>query len=288
MSITVRSQSTQPNRTISFEFPGKQVLSYVVGIAYWKFTYGSKDHHVRTCALNLAANKDEPGRISVKVTATLSDDSGNNISNGDSSVTVCLIAVLDSPDSQLALGAANAISNNGASSGIPVPSANLAISSALLSGWELGFNGDHHVRHFLTAAGLSVNGTSAQITAQAKMSDDSGNKASTATINGGMLAATPAESGLLTVSKTNLQDSGQVIAEFPRELSEAVVLLQSVDMQFGGDHHVKAMGGGSSGWSIDGKNVKLDNARAFMNDGSGHNEASGSSEVNLLVVGIPK
>lgn len=288
MPIAVQSQTTQPNKTITFDFAGKQVLSYVVGIAFWKFTYGSKDHHVRTCALNLAANKDESSKVSVKVTGTLSDDSGNNISNTDSSVTVCIIAVVDSPDSQLALGAANAIPNNGASSALPVPSANLAISSATLSGWELGFSGDHHVRRFLTAAGLSVNGTSAQISAQAQMHDDSGNSASTASINGGMIAATPSESGLMTISKTNLQDSGAVTAEFSRDVADAIVLLQSVDMQFKGDHHVKSLGGGSSGWTVEGKNVKLDNARAFMSDTSGNNEVSASSGVNIVVVAIPK
>lgn len=288
MPLAVQSQSTQPNKTITFEFPGKQVLSYVVGLAYWKFTFNSKDHHVRTCALNLAANKDEPGRVSVKVTGTLSDDSGNNISNTDSLVTVCIIAVVDAPDSQLALGAANAIPNNGASGPLPLPSSNLAISSAMLSGWELGYSKDHHVRRFLTAAGLSVNGTSAQITGQAQMHDDSGNNAATASINGGMIAATPAESGLMTVSKTNLQDSGAVTAEFPRDVASAIVLLQSLDMQFSGDHHVKSLGGGSSGWTVEGKNVKLNNARAFMTDNTGHNEVSGSSGVNLVVVAIPK
>jgi hypothetical protein len=288
MSIVVASKITQPNQTITFEFPGHQVLNYVVGLAYWKFSFGSKDHHVRTCALNLASNKDEPGKVSVKVTGTLSDDSGNNISNTDSQVTVCIVAVLDSPDSQIALGAANAIPNNGASTALPVPSSNLAISSAVLSGWELGFSGDHHVRHFLTTAGLSVNGNSAQITAQAQMSDDSGNSATTASINGGMIAATPAESGLMTVSKTNIQDSATVTAEFPKDVLDAVVLVQSVDMQFKGDHHVRSLGGGSTGWVVEGKQVKLDNARAFMYDTSGNNEVTGSSSVNLVVVGTPK
>ena len=115
MPILLRSITTQPNKTITFDFSGHQVLSYVVGLSYWKFTFGSKDHHVRTCALNLSSNKPEPSKVSVKVTGTLSDSSGNNINESDSSVVVNIIAVVDSPDSQLALGSSNAINNNSAS-----------------------------------------------------------------------------------------------------------------------------------------------------------------------------
>jgi hypothetical protein len=222
------------------------------------------------------------------VCAECSDLTRNNIKESDSSVVVNIIAVVDSPDSQLALGSSNAINNNGASAAIALPSSSLSIASALLSGWDLSFgSSDHHLRHLLTAAGFSANGAQGQITSQAQMFDDSGNSATTASINGGLIAATPAETGLLSMSESNLQTTDVIDVEFGRPISDAVVFLQSVDMQFSGDHHVRTLGGGTSSWTRGATGVKLKDARAFMSDDSGHNEVTASSSVNLVVVAIP-
>jgi hypothetical protein len=290
MPVAIRNTKTDPNKTVTFNFGSDRVLSYVVGIADWSFTFGSSDHHVRTLSLSLASNQPDAHTVTTKVTAVLSDASGNNIKNSDSSVFVCCVALVNSADSNLTLAGANAIPNNGASAPIALPGSSLSIAAAFLSGFDLSFGGgsDHHVHSVLTAAGLTASGTQGQITAQAAMEDSSGHGASTASINGGLIAATPSETGLYAKSETNLQTSDPVDIEFGTKISDAAVLLQDVDVQFdGGDHHVKTLGGGASDWTVRSTSVTLANARAFMRDDSGHNEASGSSSVSLVVVAIP-
>ena len=291
MPVQLRYTTTQPNETVTFDFgANNQVLSYVAGIAYWKFSYGSDDHHVKTAALSLTTNQADSHTVTAKVNATLSDNSGNNISNADSSVVVCCVAVVNSADSNLALGGANSIPNQGASSPIALPGSSLAISSSFLSGFNLSYgSSDHHVHDFTTSAGFTQNGSQGQITAVAEMSDGSGNSASTATINGGLIAATPSETGVYAQAKTNLQTTSSVDVEFSKPISDAVVLLQDLDVQFGDDddHHVKTFGGGTTGWEVHATSVTLDNARAFMSDDSGNNQVDSASSVSVLVVAIP-
>lgn len=288
MPVAIRYTKTAPNKTVTFDFGSDQVLSYVVGIADWSFTFGSSDHHVKDLSLSLASNQPDFHTVITKVTAVLSDESGNNINDSDSSVIVCCLALVNSADSNLTLAGANAIPNNGASAPIALPGSSLSIAAAFLSGFDLSFgDSDHHVHSVLTAAGLTASGTQGQITAQAAMDDSSGHGASTASINGGLIAATPSETGLYTKSQTNVQSTDPVTIEFGTKISDAAVLLQDVDMQFDGDHHIKTLGGGTSGWTVKSTSVVLDNARAFMSDDSGHNEAGGSSGVSLVVVAIP-
>jgi len=289
MPVELRYTSTQPNKTVSFDFgTDSSVLSYVVGIAYWQFTYESSDHHVKTLALGITANLADTHTVTAKVTGTLSDDSGNNISNSNSEVIVCCLAIVDSADSNLTLAAANSIANQGTSNQIALPGSSLSISSAFLAGFNLAYSsGDHHVHSFLTSAGFTQNGSVGEITAQAAMSDSSGNSVNTATINGGLVAATPIESGLVAQSKVNLQTTDTVDVEFSKSISAAVVLLQDVDMQFSGDHHIKTIGGGTTGWTLRSTGVTLDNARAFMSDASGNNQVDSASSVSVVVVAVP-
>jgi hypothetical protein len=287
MPITTKSQSTEPNKTITFDFGSDNVLRYVLGVAYWSFTYGSNDHHIKTVSLDLASNQPSASKIDCTVTGQLMDDSGNNIKNSSSSVTVCCIAELNSTDANISLAGAQGIPNGGNSGPIALPGSSLTISQAVLAGFNLSYSKDHHVRKLGTVAGFTANGSQGTITSQAWMADDSGNTASTATINGGLIAANPSEAGLLAESKTNQQTTDKLIVGFEKTLSSAVVILQSLHMEFSKDHHVKTLGGGCTGWSVDGKNVTLDNARAFMKDDSGHNQVDGSSSVSLAIFGIP-
>ena len=289
MPVQLRYTTTQPNETVTFDFgANNQVLSYVAGIAYWKFSFGSDDHHVKTVALGLNTNQADGHTITAKVNGTLSDASGNNISNADSSVVVCCVAVVNSADSNLTLGGASSIPNQGASAPIALPGSSLSISSAFLSGFNLSYgSGDHHVHGITASAGFTQNGSQGQITAQADMSDNSGNSASTETINGGLIAATPSETGVYALSRTNLQTSSPVDVEFSKPISDAVVLLQDVDMELPGDHHIKTLGGGTTAWEVRATSVTLANARAFMSDDSGNNQVDSASNVSVVVVAVP-
>ncbi|MEA2564065.1 MAG: hypothetical protein QOH06_5569 [Acidobacteriota bacterium] len=289
MPVQIRSTSTQPNQTATFDFTGYNVLSFVTGIAYWDFHFHGDDHQVKTLALSLVNNQPDSHTVNVNVSGTFSDDSGNNIDNPDSSVVLCCVAVVDSPDSSLTLAGASSIPNGGASAPIALPGSSLAISSAFLSGFDLSYGDtDHHVLRFQTAAGFAANGSQGEITAQAAMSDNSGDDASTTTINGGLIAATPNESGLLVESRANLQTHDDVVVEFGTEISNAVPLLQSLDVQFDSGHCVQAIGGGCTSWYVSGTSVTLYGALAFMHDISGNNQDDSASSVSMLVVAIPR
>jgi hypothetical protein len=288
MPIALRQKSTSANSTVTFDFGSDSVLSFVTGISYWKFTYGSDDHHVQTMALSLANNQPDPHKVTVRVSSTLSDDSGNNIKNSDSSVHVCCIALTNSTDKELALAGATAIPNNQSSGPISLPGSSLTIASSFLAGFDLSYgSNDHHVRKIHTAAGFTANGTQGAITSQAAMGDDSGNNASTATINGGLVAATPAETGIFAQSVVNQQTSDTVDVDFGRSISDAVVMLQGLMLQFSKDHHVKTLGGGVDSWKVSGNKVSLVSPRAFIKDDSGHDQVDSDSGVSLVVFATP-
>lgn len=288
MPIALRQTSAETNSTITFDFGNDSVLSFVAGISYWKFAYGSDDHHVQTLALSLATNQPDPHKVTARVTATLSDDSGNNIKNSESSVHVNCIALVNSADKELALSGATAIPNNQSSNPVALPGSSLAIASSFLAGFDLSYgSSDHHVRKLHTAAGFTANGSQGAITSQAAMGDDSGHNASTATINGGLAAATPTETGLFAQSVVNQQTTDTVDVDFGRSISDAVVMLQSLTLDFGKDHHVKSLGGGVDSWKVSGSKVLLYGPHAFIEDDSGHNQVDSDSGVSLVVFATP-
>ncbi|KFA94321.1 hypothetical protein [Archangium violaceum] len=286
MPIAVRYVHSQPSKTVTFDFSGHKVLSYTIGLAYWRLSFNN-DNHVRTLKISLSANQPNEAQVTVKVNGEIRDDSGNTIHVDDSSVVACCIAVVDNKDSNVVLASANGISDGTQSAGIALPSSTLSIGAAFLSGFELVYGSDNHVLSVELATGMVQNGTTAYIRADASMSDSSGNMATTATLNAGLLAASTTEAGVYAVPMLNLQAPGTTVpVEFKKELSDAVVLLQDYQVRFAKDHHVRSIGGGCHQWAVEGSTVKLTTPRAFMWDDSGNNESSGS--VSLLVVGIPK
>ncbi|ODC03620.1 hypothetical protein BFW38_08755 [Terasakiispira papahanaumokuakeensis] len=291
MPISIDTQITAPNRSVTFNFDDS-VLAYVVGISYWDFSFGSNDHHVKELELSIQANKPTTQQVTAQITAKLNDDSGHGIDSGSSSIHVTCIAVIGSQDANVALVNENRIASGAESPAFPLPSNSLSISASFLSGWDLSQTEDHHVKTFTTAAGFSQSGSNGQITGQAQMVDTSGNFAS-GWIDGGSLAASTTENGILAKAVTNKQTDSKFGVDFTDELQdktikEAAVLLQNLTVTFGGDdHHVKTIGGGCSGWQADGTSVNLDNARAFLTDDSGHKQSNNDSNVSVMVVVTP-
>lgn len=286
MPIAVRHIHTEPSKTVTFDFSGHKVLSYTVGLAYWRLSFNN-DNHVRTLKISLSANQPNDSQVTVKVNGEIRDDSGNTIHVADSSVVACCIAIIDNKDSNVVLASANGISDGTQSAGITVPSGTLSIDAAFLSGFELGYGNDNHVLSVELTTGVSANGNTAYIKADASMSDSSGNKATTAKLDAGLLAANTTADGVYAVAKTDLQAPGTTVpVEFKKPISDAVVLLQDYQVRFAKDHHVRSIGGGCHQWTVEGSTVRLTTPRAFMWDDSGNNESSGSS-VSLLIVGVP-
>lgn len=287
MPIAIKTISITPNKTVTFDFPDN-VLAYVVGINYWRFSFGKDDHHVKKLLLSLDSNKPSSKQVTTKISAQIDDDSGHGISDGDSQVSVSCIAVLGAVDNNITLTGANGIPSEGSSKVLPVPSSTLSIGSSFVTGFSLSQSEDHHVKRIQTTAGFDQSGNSGQITALAQISDTSGHSG-TGTLNGGLVAASTSERGLLSLAVTNKQTDTSVSVDFGQALgADAAVLLQNLEVTFGSDdHHVKSIGGGCSGWKVEGSKVTLDNARAFVSDTSGHSQDNGASNVSLVVFALP-
>ena len=287
MPIAIQTLSSEPNKTLTFNF-GSSVLSYVVGVAYWEFSYGKKDHHVETISLKINANQPSSQQVTATVTAELQDGSGNKIDNASSTVKVCCVAVVTAQDNNITLVNVNNIDNNSQSGSIALPSSALSISSAFLSGFDISYGSkDHHVEQVQLSAGFNQSGNTGYITSQAQMSDDSGNNAS-GSINAGLVAASTNETGILGQIVTNQQTNSNINVPFNQPISEAAVLIQSYKVTYGSsDHHVRTIGGGSSGWSVSGSSVILNNAQAFISDDSGNKQNNNDSDVSMIVFAVP-
>ncbi|EPX56755.1 hypothetical protein D187_008097 [Cystobacter fuscus DSM 2262] len=287
MPIAVRHVHTQPSKTVTFDFGDHKVLSYTVGLAYWRLSFDN-DNHVRTLKISLSPNQPNATQITVKVNGEIRDDSGNTIHVEESSAEVCCIAVVDTKDSNVLLTSVNGISAGTQYGPIALPSSSLSMGAAFISGFELGYGSDNHVLSLELSTGFNANGTSGYIKADASMSDSSGNMATTAKLDAGLLATSLNQDGVYSVAKNNLQASGTTVpVEFKVPLSDAVVLLQDYQVRFAKDHHVRSIGGGCEKWTVEGNTVRLTAPKAFIKDDSGNTESS-SSSVSLLVVGIPK
>lgn len=287
MPIAIKSTSTPPNKTVTFDFPSN-VLAYVVGVSYWKFSFGSDDHHVKKMSLSLDNNQPGARQVTTTVTAKIDDESGHGISSADSNIRVSCIAVIEAADGNILLASGNSIPSGDSGQSLPLPSSSLSIGTAFVAGFALTQDKDHHVRSVQTTAGFKQTGNSGQITSQALLVDTSGHFAS-GNLNGGLVAASSSERGLLSSALTNQQTDKAQGVDFGRALAaDAAVLLQSLTVTFGNDdHHVKSIGGGCSGWKVEGNKVTLDNARAFITDGSGHVQNDSESDVSLVVFAVP-
>lgn len=288
MPIAVSYATVKPSQTATFDFNGRTVLDFTVGIAYWKFGYNN-DNFVHNLELSLAINKASASVVTAKVVGKLSDDSGHTLDTENCSVVVCCVAVLDTKNSYVALDSASGIPSNGQSPGISLPSASCAIHTTFLAGWKLEYTKEHQVAAVQFSTGISVNGTIANITATASMDDLSGNKA-TAQLDGGLIAAVTLEDGVLQKTLIDQQTSNTVSVDFGKPLSAAVVLLQNFQATFhkNQDNHVRTMGGGCARWTVEGSTVRLESPKAFITDDSGNVADDTKSSVSLVVIGVPQ
>ena len=295
MAIELKYKTVNPGDTATFDFSSDDggdhtVQAYAVGIAFFELSYGDTDHHVQTASVSLSTNKPDATTVTAKVSAKLKDNSGHNLKKSDSSVTVCCIAVTGAADPNTVLNNQYGILSGSQSAGIALPSSNPQVLQAFLSGFDLSFgsNSDHHMQGADAVAGSSLNGSTAYITSEANMWDNSGHNASTATIDGGLIAQTT-ESGIVIKVKSDEQTSNPVDVDMGQPIDKAVVLLLSWTMQFdSGDHHVKKMLAGCSDWDITGDNndtVTLDFAHAHLKDNSGNDQNNNKSDVSLVIIG---
>jgi hypothetical protein len=291
MAIELKSSTINLNQSASFTFD-RPVLANVVGISFFSLTYGNTDHHVKKISLSIQTSW-SGNSVQASVTAQLIDASGNLIDKGDSKVGLICIANTDSADNNLSFATVDGILTGTQSTPISLPGSSLKFAQPGIAGFALSFgDGDHHLRQMLVSLGFAQHGTTGQISADAAMVDSSGHEASTESADAVLIAGNYAETGMEIAILTNQQTTSSQQVSFSKPLSSAVVMMNSFTITFGGDdHHVKTVGAGCSGWSLDSSDtskVTLDNARAFVSDNSGNTQDNHASFVNLVVVGIPK
>ncbi|OQW47124.1 MAG: hypothetical protein A4S16_08980 [Proteobacteria bacterium SG_bin6] len=207
---------------------------------------------------------------------------------------VC-IANTDATDNNLALATVDGILTGTQSQDIALPGNSLKFAQTGVAGFALSFaDGDHHRRQLLVSLGFVIHansGNTGKISAEAAMIDSSGHSASTESADAILVAGNYAETGVEMVMLTNQQTSSPQTVGFSKPLSQAVVLVNGFTITFkGNDHHVKTIGAGCSGWTLNGTDtskVMLNDARAFVSDNSGNTQDDQASFVNLVIVGIP-
>lgn len=290
MAIEVKSTSINLNQTAKFVFD-RPVLSNVIGISFFSMTYGNNDHHIKKISLSIQPSWSN-NEVQASVTAQLVDDSGNLIDKADSVVGLVCIANTDAADNNLALATVDGILTGTQSPDITLPGNSLKFAQPGVAGFALAFaDGDHHLRQLLVSLGFANHGNTGRISADAAMVDSSGHSASTESADAILVAGNYAETGVEMVMLTNQQTSSPQTVGFSKPLSQAVVLVNGFTVTFKGkDHHVKTIGAGCSGWTLNGTDtskVMLNDARAFVSDNSGNTQDDQASFVNLVIVGIP-
>ncbi|PRQ09706.1 hypothetical protein [Enhygromyxa salina] len=290
MTVAIQTLSTLPNKEIVFDFgKGTNVLHYVVGISYWKFSFDNTDQRIDTITLNLTSNS-AGSQVTTSIAAQL-QGGDHKMGYKNSSVTLSCVAILNDDNRNYTFGSGLGIPNGGRSSPITLCSSTPSVSSAFLSGFSLRYSGSkHHVQTIQTTAGVATDGSTGYITSQANMNDHSNNWAQNPTIDGGLIYVDKSQTGLLAQALPNQQAASPVSVKFPgTSLSAAAVMLQSLTVSYGSghDHDIKHVGGGAPNWTVGGDTVVLDSAQAFMSDDSHNSQQNSDSRVSLIVLGIP-
>ena len=291
MTMYSRRVVTPLNRTVSFFFE-TEIVSYLAGIAYFEITYGKTDHLLKEVHLSTKWEHPSGNIILVTVEADIKDDSGDDIDSQDSLATVVVLA-WDTLPSTVAFGSVTGLANGqtGPGGGIPITGPPV-ISVAFLSGFDLSYQDDNWIKSASAGAALgSPTSNLGYITASAAMADSSGHNATTATVDGWLLAASVADPGFAVIEQADLQTQNPVTVRFSVPAGQAVVdgavLLQNFSVQYPvSNNWIKTLGAGAMDWSIDGNAITLTNARAFMWDNSGHYQDDNNSNASLVVVAV--
>jgi hypothetical protein len=289
MPVQMQHQTTKPNDTVIFNFDDT-VLDYMVGIAYWSFTFGDSDHHVNTVQLSISSSKPTGREIHCSVFGKLQDHSGHHIDEQASSVTVVCVAQVGGVDENVVLANVTGIADGGISRAIQLPSGGAVSNAVGLSGFNLSYKGgdDHHVREIQASVGFERAGTNlGHFTGHASLSDNSGHHAAHASVNGSLVSASALQGEVLSDQTSRQQTKGEVYVDFPQNLLRAVAMIKDMTMRFSGDHHIQTVGAGCTGWTVSGSGVTLRSPRAFMSDKSGNHQVDEDSHVTMTVIAAP-
>jgi hypothetical protein len=288
MPFEYKKVSTPPNKSIVINFDNPLVF-YIAGIAYYSLTYGRGDEQVQEIGLSLGVNQPSPKQLLIQVTGVLQDSSGNGIDPTQSKVDVVVLAWTGTNPGNLLLQGAADIVNGGQSVPIPLPGATFDVLQTVLTGFDLAYSPTQQsVLYQGTGVSALQSGSNGYVLGQATMGDSSGNHASIARVGGGLIAissGTATNVGFQVLA--NQQTTNQVSATFPNTVRDAAVLIINGYARYSsGARQIQTAGAGTTGWSVSGKTVNLNNAQAFMRDAGGETQDDTQSSVSLLVVGF--
>ena len=201
MALEIQTKQINVNDSYNFTFTNT-VQECLIGIRYFKLTYGDSDHWVKTVSLGLNQQQPDSNTISVQVLGNLSDGSGNTIDTSDSSAIVVVVAWTGTADHTLLLA------NGDAGTVYTLPSSSPTILSPILAGFDLAYDTDHYVAQInVSTINVSRNGDTATLSATENMTDRDGNWASTATFNAGLIASSSSSPGFEVKATSNVYNN---------------------------------------------------------------------------------
>ncbi|HEX5749728.1 MAG TPA: hypothetical protein VFZ09_26085 [Archangium sp.] len=293
MGLEIQSKNVSMNSATPSEFNfNSEISQYVAGIASFQFSYGNDDHHIEQLSLNLTSNRPSSQKVTVSVTAIMSDSSGNQINLQNSYVTVTVIAWTGASTNAVLLNPAVSVANGGRSDGINLPDSSEPILQAALAGFNFAYSDDdHHVQFLQASVGSQQNGSVGFITATANMKDDSGHFASTQSASGLLIASSTSQPGFVVVPYSDQSPQVRTIP-MGTPVKDAVTFITGFQVQFAAqdDHHVYRLGAGPDKvWVDTGDNtqVQTTGVQAWMADKSGNIQNNNKSSCSIIVVGIP-
>ncbi|MBL4660989.1 MAG: hypothetical protein JKY19_11590 [Alcanivoracaceae bacterium] len=284
--VSILKTATPQSPNLTFQYTDT-VDQYLVGATQLYYTFGNNDHHVKKIKLNMAPSN-SGNNVNASISMTLNDDSGHDISSSSYVDVTCLAALGQNTNSNVQLTSDLSYPSGSSSSPIGLQN-NTFVNEPIMEGFELAYDNDHHVKRIHANVSVSVQqGSSATLSGTADMYDDSGNSATTKSLEAGYLGTyiNGNASGLVAIEQSYQTNAGLQHVDLStylgsKNLTGAAVFLKTFDLSFGGDHHMKSITVGASDVAFDGQKVSF-TPQAKMKDDSSHN-ASGS--VTLIIIG---
>ncbi len=238
MALEIQSAQVQPGTPCSFTF-SSNVCQYLCGIAGFWLDYGTGDYYQLS---EVSVSLDNQGHNGEYVTLTPngklwdSNGKGKNLNPGSSWINVVVVAWTGTNNTQLQIiNCTDAIANNGTSGSISLPSSNMAILHAVVSGFDLAYDGAYDVRAWNVGVGVVQNGDTCTITGNVGMNDNSTSTGFNGNVHGGIIGSSNSSPGfeVQTVGNLTNNNSPQTLT-FKQNLSSCVAFLTSFGAEFSG------------------------------------------------------
>ncbi len=288
MPLEFASGSVRPNSSFNHDFDNT-IAKVVVGIRSFNLSYGAgTDHDVETVSVFLTSSYSGK-QLTVEVNATLSDDSGHTLALDGSSVELVAIAWTGVDNPSLTLANEYDIGNGSSSPPITVACTSPLVRTAVLSGFDLSYGSlDHYVKAMEAGIGTLQSGAEVKLSASAQLYDDSGNRASVATADGGLLANCDPSLPMQVIATGDMQNlSPDKRIDFGSSAIDTFqVLLTGFRIQYqDNDDHAVTTVGATISLGLTGPGFAEVNGATWINDDSGHRQDDSLSHVSGVVIG---